>query len=49
MVGMAEKSSVISEANITDQHIAMVGYDITIQTEEDICLDDNDIHCRGSD
>ena len=34
---MTEKSRVIIVANITDIHISMVGYDSTIQTEVDIC------------
>ena len=34
---MTEKSRVISGANIIDLHISMVGYDSTIQTEVDIC------------
>ena len=34
---MAEKSRVISRANITNLYISTVGYDSTIQTEVDIC------------
>ena len=34
---MTEKSRVISRANSTDLHISMVGYDVIIQTEVDIC------------
>ena len=35
---MTEKSLVVTDgANITELHISMVGYDSTIQTEVDIC------------
>ena len=34
---MTEKRRAISRTNFTDVYISMVGYDSTIQTEVDIC------------
>ena len=33
MISNTEESSVVSGANITDHHIAMIRNDVTIQTE----------------
>ena len=44
---MTEKSRVISRANVTNIHISTVGYDSTIQTEVDICEENQVlIKCR---